>query len=856
MAHTTKHKLIRPSATRIAAVAGLSLTAVGGVSADNPGFPNLWWNPGGSPESGSFSNSANWYDFCRPSTSDSAANSLQFCFDTPAPFTADNDLKSGLRAAHLFVCDAPQARITGMPIRLVGEGLISKYSPSSTWTDSEALIIEAPLQGTAGAIIEFGMVEFNPPGGQHTLTGGIRHTGGMFTVPTASKLGALSNTYTLAGGTFYARTPLNIAIPFIFEQGTINTANADETTSLLLPIEGDGTVTKIGPGTLSLNGSNTSAAVYMTISEGTLRAATNALGTGTIHLLSGTTLDLTGSNQTGLIRGPGEVLLNGHTLTIAPASSAYTLAGMTGTGTLRIDGPGLVYLGPVGSLDGELEVFEGHLSCNLPVTTESDVIIHDDGQLSINNALTVDTLTGAGVLTLNGTGTGLTFTSTPGHDTFEGRVEGTEGSYLEKRGAQHYMLTGMNDFCGEIRVTEGSMGALRESLTNCTSIHLASGTTFNAPGGIVAARRITGDGTLTVSGSGHLTFGELNDNWTFDGVLMGSASATLRKRGSGRWTLTNGSHAFAGFLDVLGGTLALAFEDHLTVNYLYVNGNSRLEGRGILPNEIFNQGEFVANDPTAPLVIDASGSRGSSSRMNHGTMTAEAGATLEIRSASIAQDTLGTIRADGGTVRFAGSSVTIMGGTAEAIGDGVLDLAAESVIFSAAQMTGSTAFASDTTLHLDDSQFTTSEASETTVSLDSTPRGPFIQGAGSLSLDGSIRILHAPGYAPAAGTRVVIADRSTHPGLSITGSFASVIAPDISPMTWKAVSDEETAVLLAHCPGDTSGDGLVNFTDLEQLLESWNTSVFPLSSGDLNADGSVNFTDLELLLESWGSTCQ
>ena len=55
-----------------------------------------------------------------------------------------------------------------------------------------------------------------------------------------------------------------------------------------------------------------------------------------------------------------------------------------------------------------------------------------------------------------------------------------------------------------------------------------------------------------------------------------------------------------------------------------------------------------------------------------------------------------------------------------------------------------------------------------------------------------------------------------------------------------------------RCVGDINGDLLVNFADLDALLDEWNT---PGSVGDLNGDSTVNFADLDILLDRWGVSC-
>ena len=60
----------------------------------------------------------------------------------------------------------------------------------------------------------------------------------------------------------------------------------------------------------------------------------------------------------------------------------------------------------------------------------------------------------------------------------------------------------------------------------------------------------------------------------------------------------------------------------------------------------------------------------------------------------------------------------------------------------------------------------------------------------------------------------------------------------------------------APCPGDTNGDGQVNFADLNAVLTLFGAAGEPGFAGaDLNSDGVVNFLDLNTVLTHFGSDC-
>ncbi len=52
------------------------------------------------------------------------------------------------------------------------------------------------------------------------------------------------------------------------------------------------------------------------------------------------------------------------------------------------------------------------------------------------------------------------------------------------------------------------------------------------------------------------------------------------------------------------------------------------------------------------------------------------------------------------------------------------------------------------------------------------------------------------------------------------------------------------------CPGDVTGDGMVDAIDLGILLASWGTAN---KAADVNGDGTVDASDLGILLSAWGS---
>jgi hypothetical protein len=57
------------------------------------------------------------------------------------------------------------------------------------------------------------------------------------------------------------------------------------------------------------------------------------------------------------------------------------------------------------------------------------------------------------------------------------------------------------------------------------------------------------------------------------------------------------------------------------------------------------------------------------------------------------------------------------------------------------------------------------------------------------------------------------------------------------------------------CAGDTNGDNVVNFTDLNAVLSDFGATGAGLA-GDVNGDGVVNFADLNEVLSAFGAACE
>ncbi len=91
-------------------------------------------------------------------------------------------------------------------------------------------------------------------------------------------------------------------------------------------------------------------------------------------------------------------------------------------------------------------------------------------------------------------------------------------------------------------------------------------------------------------------------------------------------------------------------------------------------------------------------------------------------------------------------------------------------------------------------------------------------------------------------------------GLILGGSFLSVgngTGPNAGTANGLA---KWFAACAVDCPGDTNGDNVVNFTDLNTVLSEFGQTGVGLA-GDVNGDEVVNFNDLNTVLSNFGASC-
>ena len=130
-----------------------------------------------------------------------------------------------------------------------------------------------------------------------------------------------------------------------------------------------------------------------------------------------------------------------------------------------------------------------------------------------------------------------------------------------------------------------------------------------------------------------------------------------------------------------------------------------------------------------------------------------------------------------------------------------------------------------------------------------------LQATGSATLAGALEVVVDMDAPPAPGMYTVLT------ASGVGGTFATSSFPTLPGGGTFSVSYTPTSVVLTveggvppECPGDTNGDGVVDFDDLGAVLGQFGLSG-PDLTGDLNNDGVVNFDDLGILLGNFGTHC-
>jgi autotransporter-associated beta strand protein len=406
--------------------------------------------------------------------------------------------------------------------------------------DSGTYNLQGGLLFTPSEVIGYsGSGSFTQVGGTHTVTGSLvlgqnagaagtyNLNGGLLILGGSLSQGSGAAAFNFGGGTLGAFAPLFSTVNMNLNGlGTIDTTGGNINFEGLLG--GSGGLTKVGPGTLTIGGSNS----YLggtTIDAGAVQVGNNsALGATTAPLwINGGAFDV-----------------HGFSISVGALSGQGTIDNLAGNGSLT-----------------GLTAGVGNASSTFAGTIQNTI-----GQLSL-------TKLGSGALTLSGSNSyigGTTINAGTLFFTTPSAVAGPAASIVTNSGA--VAATGYpmdQNFVNQLAATSGGVAALAANSGNNLSLSGFSALRLGALGnatysGTLAPNATTyrlggGGGTLTITGPLGGAYGvDVGDNGTPPGAVI-----------------LAGSNSYSGPTQVSGGTLVL-LADNASSSFTANNGGTLL----------------------------------------------------------------------------------------------------------------------------------------------------------------------------------------------------------------------------------------------------------------------------------------
>ena len=376
---------------------------------------------------------------------------------------------------------------------------------------------------------------------------------------------------TTAGFTLNSNRGINLS-----GNGTINT-NSSTQLNYGGQIQGSGSLTKDGAGTLLLSAANNFSG-NLNIDGGTLSvSAVDQLGTGSNTItFDGGTLFATSDFTLDSSRG---ISLDGNGTFNVDAGVTLDYAGViSGSGALTKSGTGKFLLSGANTYSGNTNITAGTLQITGTLADTTDVVVSTGALYDVDEDDTIQSLHGAGNIDIASVKTLQTGDSND--KTISGIISGA-GS-LVKLGSGKLTLSGMN-------TNTGSVGIQAGTLSISTDRNLGA-----VPGSVVADSIILNGGTLqstgttsldsnrgvTIYASSTIDVDGSSTELTVPGIITGGAGANLSKTGLGTLIL-DGVNTYAGSTAINEGTLSISADSGLgavpgstTADHLTINGGT------------------------------------------------------------------------------------------------------------------------------------------------------------------------------------------------------------------------------------------------------------------------------------------
>ena len=345
----------------------------------------------------------------------------------------------------------------------------------------------------------------------------------------------------------------------------------------------------LGGGTVNVGGTNNAATATfgnnLTLSGGMLEfdlsnnpAAGNdlvAVG-GTLNLNSSTNLavNLTNANLTSgsyTLFAAADVIGSTSNLSLIGAGGAtrqsFTLSATSGTSvTLNVAGYA-ANLTWTGSTNGTWSLAGSDLNWSNPAPGaanpdqfyNADLVNFNDLAGSGSQTITLAQTLSPAAVTVNNSATAYTFSGT-------GNIAGLSTTLSKSGNGLLTIATSGNSFGGATTISGGTIAqGVANALSPATALSVAAAATFDLGGYDAQVSSLTGQGTVTNSGTSGfntLTAGDVT-NTTFSGALLDGAQAlvALHKTGAGTLVL-NGPNSYSGATTINAGTLQFGVGDN------------------------------------------------------------------------------------------------------------------------------------------------------------------------------------------------------------------------------------------------------------------------------------------------------
>jgi len=483
-------------------------------------------------------------------------------------------------------------------------------------------------------------------GGANTFSGPVAIRGGVVSIDAPGNLGdgSATNTLTLAaGGTLRTNGTFNLGST----RGPILQAGGGgfDVQSGNLTVDGNFSVNtgvgtnvepliKSGAGTLTLTGTNNTAAVHTYLDGGALSFATSTnLGTGNITFNGGTLQNTATTTIANLLRIVGA----GATIDVASGSNLTASGASSGAGSLTKTGPGTLTLTGAGTYAGTTRVSEGTLAgaANLParssVTVDAGATLNylnaagAMGSLSGSGTVQASTASAVRIITIGNDGTNATFSGVlqaPGTASFMAitkvgagtqtlqlsAASGYTGATIVNAGTLNldFSTGGLNSMLaatpttlggGNLQVTGRDGSSTVSQTLGAFTVGAGGGKITMVPNGATATNLTTGAVTSTAAGGSLLVQAPANTT-----VKLGAALDTAV---NGRIVFTDGLGNFNWAANAGSGTDTVALGTYSDVAGQTVSGTDTNNSR--IASSVANEVTTVGSGgwTTSSLRIDA-----------------------------------------------------------------------------------------------------------------------------------------------------------------------------------------------------------------------------------------------------------